>query len=131
MAVETKGAASFAASFESDTLTSIPSIDSIAKSLGARQVSQATLNLSREYGREKIRSLIVSDRQALDGVKHFANQYRMLVEPACGASVITAFDPLLLKSVVPELTSSSKVVVEVCGGFQVDLGLIDGWDSQV
>jgi L-serine/L-threonine ammonia-lyase len=131
IAVETEGAASFAAACKHDKLVTLDGITSIAKSLGAKRVSESTLILRERYGKDLVRSVVVSDKQALGGVTEFANQYRYLVEPACGASLALVFEPHLLKKVVPELNEKSKVVVEVCGGFQVTLDMISQWKSMV
>ena len=128
--VETSGAASFAAAVESNMLVTIPEITSIAKSLGAKRVSQGCLRLRQEYGVDKVRSLVVSDLMAVNAVDKFYNDHGHLVEPACGASLAIAYSPKLLKSIVPELNSESKVVIEVCGGFQVSLELLEQWKMQ-
>ena len=131
VALETAGAASFAQAVLHDKPVSITVIDTIAKSLGARQVSQGTLDLRERYGKDKVRSLVVSDEQALDALVAFANSHRMLVEPACGAALapigIANSGANILQSLVPELSSESTVVVEVCGGFAVTLEMIEKW----
>jgi L-serine/L-threonine ammonia-lyase len=127
VAVETEGAASFASSVKDDRLVTLDGIHSIAKSLGAKRVSEATLRLRSLYGKNLVRPFVVSDRDALDGVIDFANQFRFLVEPACGASLALVLNPKLLRKVIPELSADSKVVVEVCGGFQVTLEMIEEW----
>ena len=79
-----------------------------------------------------MRSLVVSDSQAVQAVKLLANDMKMLVEPACGASLAPVLvDPSLLLSVVPEISPSSNVVVEVCGGFQVNLNMIAEWSEEL
>jgi L-serine/L-threonine ammonia-lyase len=127
IAVETEGAASFAASVNAGKLVTIPAITSIAKSLGAKTVSENVLKLRNLYGANLVRSLVVTDRQALDAVEQFHELQGYWVEPACGASLATIFVPGLLKSVAPECNSDSRVVVEVCGGFQVNQKLLDEW----
>ncbi|KAJ3346478.1 hypothetical protein HDU91_007020 [Kappamyces sp. JEL0680] len=135
VAVETEGAASFAAAIENNELVTIDRIDTIAKSLGARRVTQGALDLRETYGKDKVRSLVVSDRQAVDATIAFANEHRMLVEPACGASLaaVAIADSGLaaLSRVVPELDPDSRVVVEVCGGFAVTLDSIRQWQLDV
>lgn len=128
--VETKGANSFAEAVRLNKLVTIPAITSIAKSLGAKTVSIGTLELRKRYGESFVRPMLVEDSDALDGVIQFANRYRQLVEPACGAS-LGALDKQLLKSIVPELNENSVVLVEVCGGFGVTLDLIEKWKAQV
>jgi L-serine/L-threonine ammonia-lyase len=127
LAVETDGAASFSAAVKADRLVSLDEITSIAKSLGAKTVSEATLRLRNEYGRNAIRSVVVTDKDAILGVTQFADLYRFLVEPACGASLALAFLPELFQHAVPECNTSMIVVIEVCGGIQVNLDMIEKW----
>jgi L-serine/L-threonine ammonia-lyase len=89
------------------------------------------LDLARQYGIENVLSLVVSDDQALQAVERFADEYRMLVEPACGASLVPLFEPELLRNLCPNLNSSSTVVIEVCGGFQVNREMISSWRQQI
>jgi L-serine/L-threonine ammonia-lyase len=131
VAVETEGAASYNAAVRAGGLVTLDGITSIAKSLGARTVTEATLRLGEKYGKHLVRSLVISDKDALFGVTEFADRYRYLVEPACGASIAPVVFSGLLKSVVPELNKDSKVVVEVCGGFGVNLAMIEQWKTMV
>ncbi|KAI8897365.1 tryptophan synthase beta subunit-like PLP-dependent enzyme [Globomyces pollinis-pini] len=133
VAVETAGAASFAAAVKADCIVALPNITSIAKSLGAKQVSEGTLRLREKYGKHLVRSLVIDDQTALNSVIQFANDYRYLVEPACASSLapVLSVNCDLLKSVVPELNSTSRVLVEVCGGFQVDLDMIESWKQSL
>jgi L-serine/L-threonine ammonia-lyase len=127
--VETVGADSFAQAVHCGKLVTLPAITSIAKSLGAKTVSEGTLRLRKQYGDEFVRPLVVIDAVAVDGVTSYADQFRMLVEPACGVSLgVLAGE---IKTVVPELNGESTVMVEVCGGFGVTLDLIQSWQSQV
>jgi L-serine/L-threonine ammonia-lyase len=101
----------------------------IAKSLGALAVSQQVLNLRQKYGADAVKSCLVSDKEAVKAVVRFANENRMLVEPACGAALATVFGEHVqpLKRVVPGLHKESVVVVIVCGGSTVDLDSIEKW----
>ena len=84
IAVETEGAASYAAALAAGAPVTLPAITSIATSLGARRVMPHVLDLAREH---EIVSLTVSDRQAVQACTRFADTARVLVEPACGASI--------------------------------------------
>ena len=130
VAVETLGAHSFSEAVKAGRLVTLDGITSVAKSLGAKCVSQGTLDLRQRYGSGHVRSLVVSDQQAILGTLKFADDFRMLVEPACGASIAPVLVPGLLQQVVPELNATSLVMVEVCGGFGVDLKQLNSWKSQ-
>lgn len=127
VAVETEGAQSFSLALEMGRPVPLPGgITSIARSLGALQVSNRPLQLREEYGRERVRSHVVTDAQAVGGLVAFADELGILVEPSCGAGLALAYGGELKKA-VPELGSDSTVVVIVCGGSIVNLDLIRTW----
>ena len=131
VAVETSGAASFAAAVAAGKLVTIDEISSIAKSLGAKRVSEGTLRLRDKYGTDLVRSLVVTDAMAVNAVDRYFKESGYLVEPACGATLAAVYYPDILKAIVPELTFESTVIVEVCGGFQVSHSLLELWKQQV
>ncbi|KND04430.1 uncharacterized protein SPPG_00159 [Spizellomyces punctatus DAOM BR117] len=125
---ETEGARSFALAVAMGYPLRLPGgITSIAKSLGALQVSDRVMELRDTYGAPSVRSLVVTDAQAVCGLVNFADEFRILVEPSCGAGLAACYSPETLKSVVPELNSESVVVVVVCGGSMVTTALIAEW----
>ena len=121
IAVETEGAASLAAAVKAGELVSLPAISSIASSLAARRVAQQALDWTR---RHDIRTVTVSDAQAVDACLRFADDMRMLVEPACGASLAVAYQNL------PALAGFHKPLIVVCGGLGVDLAKLQAWKLQ-
>ncbi|KAI5818572.1 tryptophan synthase beta subunit-like PLP-dependent enzyme [Pyronema omphalodes] len=112
VAVETEGAESLAESLKAGKLVTLPGISSIATSLGARTVAEKAFE---EAQRSEVRSAVVSDAAAARACVRFADEERMLIEVACGASLAVLYETGL-KNVVPELKPDSKVVVVVCGG---------------
>jgi L-serine/L-threonine ammonia-lyase len=114
-AAETEGAASYAAALEAGKPVRIPAINSIAKSLGANQVSDTAFNWSQKHD---IRSLVVSDDEALESCRHFADDFRVLVEPACGA----ALSGMYFHQEV--LGDAENILVVVCGGIGVNLSIL-------
>jgi L-serine/L-threonine ammonia-lyase len=69
VAAETKGASSFAQAWESGELVTLDSIDSIATSLGALQVSETALERSKSYqerGWGQVQTSICTDPEAVD-----------------------------------------------------------------
>ena len=115
LAVETEGAASYAAALQAGELVTLPAIASVATSLGARRVAQAALDWSQ---RHEILSVLVSDAQAVDACLRFADDLRVLVEPACGAALAVAYQDL------PQLQRYSRPLVIVCGGIGIDLATL-------
>ena len=87
VAVETEGAGSFAAAKANDNkVISLSAITSIASSLGALSVVESTLTSP-----VKTTSCLVSDAHAVLACVKFADEMRLLVEPACGASLVSLY----------------------------------------
>jgi L-serine/L-threonine ammonia-lyase len=63
----------------------------------------------------------VSDRRALAACERFLADHRILVEPACGASLALTYDR------APELERFSNVLVVVCGGATATIDQIREW----
>jgi len=107
LAVETRGADSLAQALAADAPVTLPAITSIANSLGARRVAQAAFDAARAG---PVRSVVVDDREAVEGCLALARELRLIVEPACGASLV----PLLHDDAA--LGDARSVLVVVCGG---------------
>jgi L-serine/L-threonine ammonia-lyase len=122
IAVETEGAASFHASIAAGERITLPAITSIANSLGARQVAQHVFDLPKHH---PIESVTVTDAQAVVACLKFADAYRILVEPACGAAlaVADAYPDLLARFDSP--------LIEVCGGIGVSLEKLKTWKERL
>lgn len=113
VAVETMGAESLNDSLKAGEVVTREKVTSIAKSLGAARVAQRAFDLAQ---RENVRSVVVTDAEACEACWRFVDDERVLVEPACGASVALAYDSQRLREVLPGLGRDAKVVVVVCGG---------------
>lgn len=118
IAAETEGAASMAAALKANRLVTLDSIKTVALSLGARRVAEQAFNWSKKH---EIISAVVSDKQALKACVHFADDHRVLVEPACGAALAIIYDRML------DLARFKKPLVIVCGGNAVSLALLNDW----
>lgn len=120
--LETIGAASFSAAKKEGKVVKLEKIDTIASTLGALAVTAATLNTNVTTD-----SIVVSDSDAVKACLNFANNHRMLVEPACGASlsILNEKNISLLK-----MNGIQSVVVIVCGGSAVDLNLLEFWKKK-
>jgi L-serine/L-threonine ammonia-lyase len=122
LAVETEGAASFAASVRAGKLVTLDRITSIATTLGARKVAAEALEWTK---RHEIIPWVVTDREAVDACLRFADDHRILVEPACGASLSAIYGR------AEPLVGMESIVVIVCGGAGVDMALLEKWDVEV
>ncbi len=121
IAVETEGAASFHQSVVKGELTTLAGITSIATSLGAKQVAAKALEWTKNH---EIHSITVTDDDAVDACLKFADDQRVLVEPACGASLSVVYNQ-------PEIIKSARtILVIVCGGIGATLSKLDQWKKE-
>jgi L-serine/L-threonine ammonia-lyase len=121
LAVETHGAASYAAALKAGAPVTLPRIDSLALTLGARTVCQRAVDLAREH---PISAWQCDDRAAVEACVRFLDDHRVLVEPACGAALASVYGP------APVVAAAESVLVVVCGGASVTRDALDGWVTQ-
>ena len=120
VAVETHGAASLHAAMQAGEPVDIGRIESIATTLGARRVCDRVLAWTREHPVTPHR---VSDRAAVDACLRFADDHRVVVEPACGAALAVAYDR------APALAGARSVFVVACGGAGATPADLLRWDA--
>ncbi len=117
-AVETEGAASFHEAVKAGHTVELERITSVATSLGAKRVCEKAMHWSKVHS---IHSVVVSDHSALSACERFLADHRILVEPACGASLAIAYEN------APELEGFRTVLVIVCGGATATVDQIREW----
>lgn len=120
--VETEGAASFSRSVSAGRIITLDKIETVATNLGAKTVANEALQWT---SRHPITPWIVSDYAAVDACLRFADDHRILVEPACGAALSVVYDR------APVLSGKEPVLVIVCGGAGVSLALLNRWKGFV
>lgn len=127
---ETEGAASFGKAFDSGEEVRLKSIDSVATSLGALQVTPVALDRARSHQGKGgvVKAVQCTDAEAIEACCRFAEDHRVLVEPACGAALAILYSDRLRKDVFQDL--DGPVVVEVCGGSGVSLELLEAWKKE-
>ncbi|MGK7951588.1 MAG: pyridoxal-phosphate dependent enzyme [Xenococcaceae cyanobacterium] len=118
IAVETEGAESFHKSQLAGKPIQLDSISTIASTLGAKQICDRAFQISKEH---QIISVVVSDRSALIACEKFLDDHRILVEPACGASLALAYDRASI------LDKFENILVIVCGGVTATIDRIRQW----
>lgn len=123
IAMETCGADSLAQAVEKNALVTLPSITSIATSLGARTVSPKALEYSLK---ENVSNVVLSDREAIEACRRFASDERILVEPACGVSIAMCYNSRL-GELIPNFNSQSVVVIVVCGGSNISFEILENY----
>jgi len=120
VAVETRGAASLAAAMQAKRPVMLEQINTIANTLGAKQVSRRAYQVTEEF---EVTSHIVSDEQALEACNRFLDDHRILVEPACGAALSAVYEP------PTALKEADNIVVIVCGGMGVSRAQLKHWTT--
>ncbi|KAA0910486.1 pyridoxal-phosphate dependent enzyme [Pusillimonas sp. ANT_WB101] len=119
---ETIGTDSLAQSIQQGKRITLDSITSIATSLGAEQVCEQAWRLSQTY---PTLSAVVNDHAALNACEHFLDDHRILVEPACGASLALAYEQATV------LQGFGTIVIVVCGGVTASIDQIRKWNAAV
>ena len=118
IAVETEGADSLAQSVRAGHRVELPAITSLAITLGAKKICERAFDCTREH---PLRSVVVSDQAAVSACQRFLDDHRLVVEPACGASLAAVYDG------APELEDFESVLVVVCGGATTTLEQLREW----
>ena len=120
LAVETTGTASFAAAKKHGSVVRLDKIESVASSLGALAVTPAVLTSSVETI-----SVVITDAEAVAACLRFADDRRILVEPACGAALSVGY--MVPERVAEYVPQCKRMAVIVCGGSAVSLQLLNDW----
>lgn len=120
IAMETQGADSFSQAMKAEKLVMLDSIQSIATSLGAKQVAQTALNWTQKH---EVISQVVSDQVAVESCLQFIEDHRVVVEPACGASLSAIYQSLDV------LQDKENIVVIVCGGVSANFANLQEWNQ--
>jgi len=118
IAVETVGADSLATSLSAGQHLELDDITSLATSLGAKKVAKATYDWCYKH---EVVSHVVSDMEAVNSCLEFCNDHRLLVEPACGATLSTLYNPIEF------LMDKKNILVIVCGGSGVTIDKMNDW----
>lgn len=165
IAVETQGADSLNQAIKAQELITLPSITSIATSLGCARVASRALDialglspalpqpislppspmpspsssptetslpdsittLDKARGpmkNSKVVPTLVTDKEAVQACIQFLDDERILVEPACGATLALVYTGRLKEVMKGRLTEDSKVVLVVCGGSNVSFDVL-------
>lgn len=121
IAVETEGAHCLSAAMATGKNRPLP-FTSIATSLGANQVADHAFEIALT---RDVRSLVVSDLEALEACEQFLLDHRLLVEPACGASLAALYS-LQRREFLQGFRSP---LVVVCGGATATWEKIREWKA--
>ena len=119
-AVETQGTASLHASIVAKQHVELDQVSGIATTLAAKKVCQNAFEVSQEL---EVRSLVVSDQDTVDACLKFVDDHRILVEPACGATLSVLYDQAI------QFKPSDQVLVIVCGGAGITLETLQAFNG--
>lgn len=122
IAVETEGTASLNGSVKAGKRITLKKISSVATTLGARTVAEKAFAWTQHH---KIISHVVSDKDAIEACISFANKYRILVEPACGAALS------VLQGNASPVKGFKNILMIVCGGSGVSLDTFKEWEQKL
>jgi L-serine/L-threonine ammonia-lyase len=119
--VETEGTGSLYHSKQEGKRITLPEVSGIATSLGAKTIGLKAF----EYAMDKrVTPVLVSDSDCIKAIDCFAHEFRVLVEPACGAS-------LALPYLKPDLLSQyENIMVIVCGGIGMNPSILNQFKHQ-
>jgi len=122
VAIETEGADSLAQSVAAGARIELDAITSIATSLGAKKVCANAFEVTRSHD---VRCHVVSDLEALEACEKFLHDHRILIEPACGATLAPIYgrNPSIL-------TEFEAPLAIVCGGATVTYEQIREWRAK-
>ena len=105
--VETVGADAMSQAIAAGHPVELPAITSIAKTLGAPHVSDATLELAQK----NLESVtLVTDDEAVEALQFIAERLKVLTEPAASCTLAAA------EKLRTNFTPDSRVVLILCGG---------------
>jgi len=153
VAMETEGCASFGGAWDNasgrahNRAFKLEGITSLATSLGATSVTPVALDRAEAHVQRggAFVSGQCTDAEAVDACLRFAQDHRLLVEPACGAALAAVYSERLrdllfpndfakedMKGSLGELAASGAgIVIEVCGGNAVSLELLALWKADL
>ena len=126
VAVETEGAASFAAAHAAGKIIKLEKISTVASSLGALSVTPVVLDPNSRAA-QLTESMVVTDIEAVSACLQFADEQRFLIEPACGAGLSAIYSARCRDILIADSRKGANVVVIVCGGSVVSLDLLQMW----
>lgn len=111
LSAETEGAASYATAVKAGKVVTLDRMETVATSLGAKQVAEEAFRWSQ---RRPVYTHLCTDAQAIQAVTKMADQFQVIVEPACGAALSTVFVPNTA------ISQARSILVIVCGGVLLD-----------
>ena len=131
--METEGAKCFNEALNTGHIVKLDAIRSVATSLGSLCIQKELLEMAQSTEFNVI-SGVVSDRVAVDACFRFADDHRMLVEPACGAGLSSIYSDTFINTnhplnMIPD-DNENPIILVVCGGDIVSTDLLLMWKNK-
>jgi len=120
VAVETEGASSLASSVSAGRLVTLDRINTVATTLGAKKIAARAFQYANT---RNVAPFVVTDGAAVDACLRFSKDHRILVEPACGASLSVVYGG------AEGIRRARSVLVIVCGGIGVSIEKLLKWKN--
>eukprot|EP00547_Thalassionema_nitzschioides_P007685 CAMPEP_0194219492 /NCGR_PEP_ID=MMETSP0156-20130528/26107_1 /TAXON_ID=33649 /ORGANISM="Thalassionema nitzschioides, Strain L26-B" /LENGTH=335 /DNA_ID=CAMNT_0038949175 /DNA_START=107 /DNA_END=1114 /DNA_ORIENTATION=- len=129
IASETDGADSFGQAWKAGSLVTLPAITSVATSLGALEVTPFAIERAQKHQSTggAVESAVCTDAEAVNACVQFAQDHRLLVEPACGAALAVVYSERLREKYLSNI--EGPIIIEVCGGSGVNIDLMMQWKT--
>ncbi len=125
-AIETEGSDCLAQALKQGKPVKLEKLNSIATSLGAKQVSSQVF----EWVTQKpVYSVRVTDQTALSACYSFLDDFRLLVEPACGAALSPFYS--FSEPSFERLKQHKKILIVACGGVGISLEQLNLYSKQL
>ncbi|GAV55362.1 hypothetical protein ZYGR_0AS06860 [Zygosaccharomyces rouxii] len=114
LAVETKGCHVLNTSLQVGQLIEFNKMNSVATSLCTSQISSQTFDYVRKYGSK---SIVLEDKEVLQTCLKYAENFNMITEPACGASLHLGYHPQIIENALNKSLGKDDVIIVIsCGG---------------
>lgn len=114
LAVETKGCHVLNASLRLGQCVEFNKMESVATSLCTSQISSQTLGYVEKYGSK---SIVLEDKEVLHTCLKYADNFNIITEPACGASLHLAYHPQIIEKALGKSLGKDEVIIIIaCGG---------------
>lgn len=115
LTLETDTCPTFEESIKAKSQIVLKSCKTIATSLACPYVSSKTLEY---YNTHQTKNLLVTDADAANSCINFANDFNIIVEPACGVALCSVYNNLIEQNMefFGDLKPDDIIVIVVCGG---------------
>ena len=108
IAMETDGCNSFNACLKAKKQVELPKITSVATSLGATGVATKAFENGQRY---QSPSVVLQDIDVVNTCLKYANDFNIITEPACGASLHMAYNTKLIEKALGKKLDSDDIIV--------------------